>query len=96
MERVARRSKPYPSYQLSEDYYRAGQLIWLEADVLIRSRTGNRKSLDDFARAFFGIDDGKWEHPNHYRFQDVVQSMLLSRSACSGCARVDCRIICAR
>ena len=75
MERVARRSKPYPSYQLSEDYYRAGQLIWLEADVLIRSRTGNRKSLDDFARAFFGIDDGKWEHPNHYRFEDVVEAL---------------------
>ena len=72
---AARRPKPYANYQLSEDYYRAGQMIWLEADVLIRSRTGNRKSLDDFARAFFGIDDGKWQHPNHYRFEDVVAAL---------------------
>ena len=54
---AARRPKPYPNYQLSEDYYRAGQLIWLEADVLIRSGTGNRKSLDEFARAFSEYSD---------------------------------------
>ncbi len=72
---AARRPKPYSNYQLSEDYYRAGQMIWLEADVLIRSRTGNRKSLDDFAGAFFGIDDGKWQHPDHYRFEDVVAAL---------------------
>jgi len=72
---AARRPKPYSNYQLSEDYYRAGQMIWLEADVLIRSRTGSRKSLDDFASAFFGVDDGKWQHPNHYRFEDVVAAL---------------------
>ncbi len=60
---------------MSEDYYRAGQMIWLEADVLIRSATGNRKSLDDFARAFFGVDDGKWQRPDHYDFEDVVAAL---------------------
>ncbi len=72
---AARRAKPYPGYQLSEDYYRGGQMIWLEADVLIRSRTDNRKSLDDFAKAFFGVDDGKWQSPKLYSFEDVVATL---------------------
>ena len=37
-----------------EDYYTEGALIWLDADTLVRERTQGRKSLDDFARAFFG------------------------------------------
>ena len=72
---AARKPKPYTSYQLSEDYYRAGQMIWLEADVLIRNATHNRKSLDDFAKAFFGVDDGKWRTPKAYSFEDVVRTL---------------------
>ena len=72
---AARKPKPYTNYQLSEDYYRGGQMIWLEADVLIRSKTGNRKSLDDFAKAFFGVDDGKWQTPKLYSFDDVVATL---------------------
>ena len=33
-------------------------MIWLDVDTLIRERTGDKKSLDDFAKAFFGINDG--------------------------------------
>jgi len=40
------------------DYYPESALIWLEADVLIRTRSGGRRSLDDFCRAFFGGTDG--------------------------------------
>ena len=36
------------------DYYPEGSLIWLEADVLIRTKTDGKKSLDDFCRAFHG------------------------------------------
>jgi predicted metalloprotease with PDZ domain len=39
---ASRRPKPYRNYQLSEDYYSAGQLIWLGADALIREKTGNK------------------------------------------------------
>ena len=55
-----RRPQSWRSYERSEDYYTEGLLIWLEADVLIRERTGGQKSLNDFARAFFGIDNGKF------------------------------------
>jgi predicted metalloprotease with PDZ domain len=50
---AARRPKPYATYARSEDYYREGALVWLEADQVIRQGTGGVRGLDDFARAFF-------------------------------------------
>ena len=70
-----RRPKPYRNWQLSEDYYQAGQLIWLGVDARIRELTHGRKSLDDFARAFFGVDDGKWETQETYTFEDVAKTL---------------------
>lgn len=70
-----RRPKPYRNYQLSEDYYSAGRLIWLDVDARIRQLTGNRKSLDDFARTFFGVADGVWKTQKPYTFDDVVAAL---------------------
>ena len=56
------------------DYYREALLIWLDADTLIREATGERKSLDDFAKAFFGVEDGVWE-ARPYTFDDVVAAL---------------------
>lgn len=58
----------------SEDYYSEGALIWLDADTLIREKTGGKKSLDDFARAFFSPDDGSFV-PLTYTFEDVVKAL---------------------
>ena len=69
-----RRPQPWGSYQRSEDYYREGSLIWLDADTLIRERTGGKQSLDDFAKAFFGVDDGNWD-PAPYTFADVTSTL---------------------
>ncbi len=69
-----RRPIGWRSWQRSEDYYVEGQLIWLDADSLIRERTNGRKSLDDFARAFFGMNDGDWA-PNPYSFETVVETL---------------------
>nr|WP_313632193.1 peptidase M61 [Brevundimonas naejangsanensis] len=69
-----RRPQPWGSYQRSEDYYREGSLIWLDADTLIRERTGGKKSLDDFAKAFFGVEDGNWD-PAPYTFADVTATL---------------------
>ncbi|MDB5456813.1 MAG: peptidase, partial [Caulobacter sp.] len=62
------------SYQRSEDYYSEGQLVWLDADTLIREKTGGKKSLDDFAKAFFGVDNGSYV-PLTYTFDDVVKTL---------------------
>ncbi len=36
------------------DYYDEGALIWMEADVLIRQKSGGKLSLNDFLRKFHG------------------------------------------
>jgi predicted metalloprotease with PDZ domain len=69
-----RRPMPWRSWQRFEDYYAEGQLIWLEADTLIRERSHDRRSLDDFARAFFGINDGSVTTVT-YTFEDVVRAL---------------------
>ena len=69
-----RRPEPYPSFQRVEDYYDEGQLIWLDADSLIRERSGGKRSLDDFARRFFGGHDRDWGEVT-YRFADVVAAL---------------------
>ena len=41
-------------YRRGVDYYPESNLLWLEADALIRRESGGRKSLDDFCKLFFG------------------------------------------
>ena len=53
-----RKPQSWLSWQREEDYYREGLLIWLDVDTLIRERSGGKRSLDDFALAFYGIDRG--------------------------------------
>jgi predicted metalloprotease with PDZ domain len=72
---AARRSSlPYRSWQMSEDYYSGGQMMWLEVDAKLRSLTHDQKSLDDFARAFFGVDNGSYVTKT-YTFDDVVAAL---------------------
>jgi predicted metalloprotease with PDZ domain len=65
---------PYRSWQMSEDYYSGGQMMWLEVDAKLRSLTHDQKSLDDFARAFFGVDNGSYVTKT-YTFDDVVAAL---------------------
>lgn len=69
-----RRPKGWISWQRSEDYYNEGALIWLDADSLIRQLSGGARSMDDFARAFFGVRDRDWGELT-YTFDDVVKTL---------------------
>jgi predicted metalloprotease with PDZ domain len=69
-----RRPLAWRSWQRSEDYYSEGQLVWLDADTLIREMSHGQRSLDDFARSFFGIDDGSYV-PVTYTIDDVVSAL---------------------
>lgn len=69
-----RRPQAWTSWQRSEDYYSEGQLVWLDADTLIREKTGGKKSLDDFARHFFGVEDGNYSELT-YTFDDIVKAL---------------------
>jgi len=65
---------PYRSWQMSEEYYSGGQMMWLEVDSKLRALTHDRKSLDDFAHAFFGVDNGSYVTKT-YTFDDVVAAL---------------------
>ena len=65
---------PYRSWQMSEEYYSGGQMMWLEVDAKLRALTHDSKSLDDFARAFFGVDNGSYVTKT-YTFDDVVAAL---------------------
>ena len=71
---AARRPQPWTSLQRSEDYYNEGLLVWLDTDMQLRELTRGERSLDDFARAFFGMRDGDWGTLT-YRFDDVVRTL---------------------
>ncbi|MGY3041083.1 putative metalloprotease with PDZ domain [Rhodanobacter sp. TND4EL1] len=65
---------PYRNYQGSEDYYSAGQMIWLDVDAKLRDLSKGKHSIDDFGKAFFGMDNGEWA-VNTYTFEDVVKTL---------------------
>ncbi|GLQ88385.1 peptidase M61 [Dyella flagellata] len=72
---AARRSSlPYRSWQMSEEYYSGGQMMWLEVDAKLRALTHDHKSLDDFAKAFFGVDNGSYVTKT-YTFDEVVSTL---------------------
>ena len=62
----------------ASDYYEEMVLVWLEADMLIREASGGQRSLDDFARAFFGPQPGRTDAdtaPLTYTFDAVVAAL---------------------
>ncbi|HET8749130.1 MAG TPA: peptidase M61, partial [Sphingomicrobium sp.] len=72
---IARRApQPYRSWQRSEDYYSEGQLIWIDVDRIIREQSHGKKSIDDFAKAFFGMRDRDWGELT-YTLDDIVKTL---------------------
>lgn len=62
------------SWRRPVDYYEESELIWLDADTLIREKTGGKKSLDDFCRAFHG-GEGSEPQMIPYALDDVVAAL---------------------
>jgi predicted metalloprotease with PDZ domain len=69
-----RRPVSWSTYQRTEDYYMEGLLIWLDADTKIRELSNGQKSLDDFAKSFYGVDNGSFV-THTYDFDDVVAAL---------------------
>ena len=70
----SRKPKGWTSWQRSEDYYNEGLLVWMDVDSLLREKSGGTKSIDDFARAFFGVRDGDWGELT-YTIDDVAATL---------------------
>jgi predicted metalloprotease with PDZ domain len=72
---VAQRApQPWRSWMRSEDYYSEGQLIWIDVDRIIRQQSGGKRSIDDFAKAFFGVRDRDWGELT-YNLDDIVATL---------------------
>ncbi len=69
-----RRPLAWLTWSREEDYYVEGMLDWLNADTMIREQSGGKASLSDFARKFYGIDDGSWTTVT-YTYDDVVKTL---------------------
>jgi predicted metalloprotease with PDZ domain len=69
-----RKSKPFSSFSRGEEYYNEGALIWLEADMMIRTKTKGAKSLEDFAKIFFAAQNGDYGEKT-YSFDDLVADL---------------------
>jgi len=56
------------------DFYREGQLLWLAVDMKIRTLSHDQRSIDDFARRFFGVDNGSFV-THTYTFDELVDAL---------------------
>jgi predicted metalloprotease with PDZ domain len=72
---IAKRSpQPWRSWMRSEDYYSEGQLMWIDVDRIIRQQSGGKRSIDDFAKAFFGVRDRDWGELT-YNLDDIAATL---------------------
>lgn len=64
----------WANWQRSSDYYDESVLIWLEVDMKLRELSGGARSMDDFAKVFFGVEPGRIT-PLTYTFNDLVAAL---------------------
>ncbi len=67
-------SSAWANWRRETDFYREGQLLWLAVDMKIRTLSHDRRSLDDFARHFFGVDNGSFI-THTYTLDDIVGAL---------------------
>jgi predicted metalloprotease with PDZ domain len=65
----------WANWRRSQDYYDEGQLVWLDADTLIRKLTNNQKSLDDFEHIFLGRGGNSGPLIITYSLDELVQDL---------------------
>lgn len=68
-------SQSWSQLRRGQDYYDEGLVVWLEADALIREKTGGRKTLDDFCRKFFAADRDKHPPVLGYELREVTAAL---------------------
>lgn len=64
----------WESSRRGTDFYDESILLWLEADSIIRQKTNNRASLDDFIRSFHGGTGGVPE-VKPYTYDELITAL---------------------
>ena len=70
---VVRGYTPWSNWRRGQDYYQEGELLWLDADTLIRKLTQNQKTLGDFEKIFLGKGGNTGSLIVTYDFNELVQ-----------------------
>ena len=65
----------WSNWKRGQDYYSEGELLWLDADTLIRKMTDNKRSLDDFERIFLGQGGDTGPLIVTYTFDELVRDL---------------------
>jgi predicted metalloprotease with PDZ domain len=72
---ILRSNSVWSNWRRGQDYYDEGELLWLDADTLIRKTTNNQKSLDDFERIFLGMGGNTGPLIVPYTFDELVAAL---------------------
>lgn len=66
--------REWQNWRRVQDFYTEGELLWLDVDTKLRELSHGQKSMDDFAHAFYGMDDGSYTTKT-YTFDDLVATL---------------------
>ncbi len=62
------------NWRRGTDFYTEGVLLWLDVDTKIRELSHDQRSINDFARLFYGMDNGSYV-TRTYTFEDIVDAL---------------------
>ncbi|HEY2860235.1 MAG TPA: M61 family peptidase [Terracidiphilus sp.] len=65
----------WSNWRRGQDYYQEGELLWLDADTLIRKMTDNKKSLNDFEKIFLAKGGNTGPLIVTYNFDELVEDL---------------------
>jgi predicted metalloprotease with PDZ domain len=68
-------SPAWSNWKRQQDYYQEGELLWLDADTLIRKMTDNKKSLDDFLKIFLGLNGDTGPEIVTYNRDELIKDL---------------------
>lgn len=64
----------WSSWRRGTDFYPEGTLLWLDVDTKLRELSHDKRSMNDFAAAFYGMDNGSYV-TRTYTFDDIVTAL---------------------
>lgn len=64
----------WANWRRGTDFYPEGTLLWLDVDTQLRELSHGKRSMNDFARLFYGMDNGSYVTQT-YTFDDIVNAL---------------------
>ena len=68
-------NQAWTNWRRGQDYYQEGELLWLDADTLIRKMTDNKKSLNDFLKIFLAKGGNNGPQILVYNREEIIDDL---------------------